>query len=121
MNFWGDYDISAIPFVRQLQKERLLYESIYSESKRLHFAYDQMNDYFCAKAIISRAKDRTEVIAYIKDDVLNIVNGKLNNPENVDLFVNICALYAEKYGEECIEIIDAIDNDNDKYFIFRDI
>lgn len=59
-----------------------------------------------------------EVIAYIKADVLNIVNGKLNNPENVDLFVNICALYAEKYGEECIEIIDAIDNDNDKYFIF---
>lgn len=80
-----------------------------------------MNDYFCAKAIISRAKDRAEVIAYIKADVLNIVNGKLNNPENVDLFVNICALYAEKYGEECIEIIDAIDNDNDKYFIFRDI
>ena len=118
LNFWGDYDISAIPFVRQLQKERLLYESIYSESKRLHFAYDQMNDYFCAKAIISRTKDRAEVIAYIKADVLNIVNGKLNNPENVDLFVNICALYAEKYGEECIEIIDAIDNDNDKYFIF---
>ena len=77
-----------------------------------------MNDYFCAKAIISRAKDRAEVIAYIKADVLNIVNRKLNNPENVDLFVNICALYAEKYGEECIEIIDAIDNDNDKYFIF---
>ena len=28
--------------------------------------------------------------------------------ENIGLFVNVCALYAEKYGEECIDIIDTL-------------
>lgn len=36
----------------------------------------------------------------------------------MDLFVNACTLYAEKYSEECIDIIDVLENADDKWQVF---
>ena len=92
---------------------------MHGSEEYLYFSYDQMNDYFCAEAILSSAKDEDEIKQCIIEKVLKIRNKKIENYGNQDIFINICILYAEKYGEECIEIIDNIDNemgDKDELF-----
>lgn len=117
--YWKDTGISRDPYISQLKKENVIYEYVHGSEEYLYFSYDQMNDYFCAEAILSSAKDEDEIKQCIIEKVLKIRNKKIENYGNQDIFINICILYAEKYGEECIEIIDNIDNemgDKDELF-----
>ena len=105
LNFWTESGLNAVPFVRHLVREHILHDSIFEGVETLYFAFDQMNDYYCAKAIIQKKQAKDAVCGYLSDKILRIQDGELGNSWNVDLFVNTCALYAEKYGEECIDII----------------
>lgn len=118
LNFWKEYNLNAIPIIHRLEKEHILCESVWDEVERFYFSYDQMNDYYCAKAIIKSHNTKQEVYTFLKEKVLNIQNGEVGNLGNIDLFANVCALFAEKYGEECIAIIDDIKSDEDTYMVF---
>ena len=109
--YWNEAKIACAPFISQLKNEKILYELPYSE-EHFFFAYDYMNDYFCAKAVIDKEQTKDEIKAYIVEKVLKIQDGKINSFGNNEIFVNVCMLYAEKFGEECIEVIDVLD---DKY------
>ena len=119
LSFWTEHGLFPIPYVNQLVREGLLHDYNLEGEKVYYFAYDQMNDYFCAKVIIDNHSEKKDVREYITTNVLSIKQGKLNNYGNIDLFVNICALYAAKFDEECIDIIDAIEDDDDKWHIFK--
>jgi len=118
LDFWEEYGLNAVPFVRNLIKEHILYESIFEGVEKLYFAFDQMNDYYCAKAIMKKYQTKEETCKYLSEKILGIQNGKLGNLWNLDLFINASALYAEKYGEECIGIIDNLENADDKWQVF---
>lgn len=118
LSFWTEYGISAAPFVAQLLKEHILHDSIFEGMETMYFAFDQMNDYYCAKAIIGKYQTKDETRRYLSGKILGIQEGKLGNSWNIDMFVNTCALYAAKYGEECIDIIDNLENLDDKWRIF---
>lgn len=118
LNFWAEFGLNAASFVRHLVKEHILHDSNFEGVETLYFAFDQMNDYYCAKTIIQKRQTKDEVREYLSDKILGIQNGELGNSWNVDLFVNACALYAEKYGEECIGIIDVLENADDKWQVF---
>lgn len=118
LNYWAEFGLNAASFVRHLVKEHILHDSNFEGVETLYFAYDQMNDYYCAKTIIQKSQMKDEVRQYLSDKILGIQNGELDNSWNVDLFVNACTLYAEKYGEECIDIIDVLENADDKWQVF---
>ena len=118
LNFWAEYGLNAVPFVRNLIKEHVFYESVFDGVEKLYFAFDQMNDYYCAKAIMEKYRTKEETCKYLCEKILGIQNGKLSNPWNLDLFINTCALYTEKYGEECIDIIDNLENADEKWQVF---
>lgn len=118
LNFWTESGLNAVPFVRHLVREHILHDSIFEGVETLYFAFDQMNDYYCAKAIIQKKQTKDAVCGYLSDKILRIQDGELGNSWNVDLFVNTCALYAEKYGEECIDIIGVLKKDDDKWRVF---
>ncbi len=109
--YWKDTGIACAPFVSQLKQENIIYDNAYRTGEYLFFAYDHMNDYFCANAIMSKAKSKDEIKRYIIDKILKIRNKRMQGYSNQDVFINICALYAERYGEECIEIIDKLNNE----------
>ena len=118
LSFWTEYGMSAAPFVSQLLNEHILHDSIFERVETMYFAFDQMNDYYCAKAIIKKCQTRKETRIYLSEKILKIQKGELCSPWNIDMFVNACALYAEKYGEECIDIIDNVENFDDKWLVF---
>ena len=117
LRYWTDYGFVPAQFIRQLVKEELLHEYVFDSKEYYRFAYDQMNDYYCAKAILDTHTDKSDVREYLKNYVLNVEDGKIKNYGNIDLFVNVCALYAEKFGEECVDLIDVL-NDDDKWEVF---
>ena len=117
--FWKKYDLSPMPYIMQLVKEGLLHDHNFDGEKAYYFAYDQMNDYYCAKAIVNSHCSKEDIRENLKTVVLNIDHGKLNNYGNLDLFVNACALYAAKYREECIDIIGALTDEEDQWQVFK--
>lgn len=113
LSFWKEYRLPLQPIIRELEREKILYSYLYLDKEFYFLAYDQMNDYYCAKAIVDKARSRDEIKEKIKNDILEIKDGKIKKYSNVDLFINVCVLFTEKYHEECIDVIDFIDN---KYY-----
>lgn len=119
LKFWSDYGIAPQSFIRQLSRENFLYDFMSYENEEYYtFSYDQMNDYYCAKAIMAKAEDKSGVRKYLTEKILNICDGDIQNYADRDLFIDTCALYAKKYHEECINIIDQINDDNVKADLF---
>lgn len=118
LSFWAEYGLTPPPYITCLVKENILRDSTFDNVEKLYFAYDQMNDYYCAKAIMDMCSTKNEVRKYLSEKVLGIENNKLGFSWNIDLFVNTCVLYAEKYGEECIDVIDALTEDEDRWEVF---
>lgn len=119
LNYWQYYGFKPAKFVSLLAQEQILYNTIfYKDNKQyFYFAYDQMNDYYCAKAIFKNYHTKKEIRDYLHEKVLGIKDELFQNPGNIDVFVNGCALYADTYSEECIDIIDPL-MDEDKQLIF---
>lgn len=113
LSYWKEYGLPLQPIIRELEREKILYSYPYLDKELYFLAYDQMNDYYCAKAIVDKARSRDEIKEKIKNDILEIKDGKIKKYSNVDLFINVCVLFTEKYHEECIDVIDIIDN---KYY-----
>ena len=118
LNYWKNYNITAVPFINSLVKEHILHDHVYGNEERYYFAYDQMNDYYCARSTISKFHSKQDIKSYLTKDILNVENGKISNYGNRDMFINICVLYAERYQEECIELIDMISDEDEKLDIF---
>ena len=118
LNYWTEYGLSPAPYIRSLIKENILYDSVSENVEKYHFAYDQMNDYYCAKAIMDMCSTKAAVRTYLSEKVLGIENNILGFSWNIDLFVNTCVLYAEKYKEECIDIIDTLSEEDDRWEVF---
>ena len=118
LEFWDEYGIVAAPFINQLVREEILHNFADENLEYYFFAYDQMNDYYCAKAILDACSDRNDFRNYLSKTILKIENGKLNSFSDIDLFISACALYAERYKEECIDIIDSINNQDDQWEVF---
>ena len=118
LSFWSEYGLTSAPYINLLIKENVLHNHVFDNVEKIYFAYDQMNDYYCAKAILDMFRSKEDLRKYLAGKVLGIQDNKLEKTWNVDLFVNACVLYAEKYGEECIDIIDELSDENDQRDVF---
>lgn len=104
MPIWNSLGLVARPFITQLIQENILHDYVADGKNYVYFSFDQMNDYFSAKTILSMFQTE-EIRKYVYKNVLGIVDGEFKNWESEDLFAHVCALYAEKFGKECIDII----------------
>lgn len=116
---WHDLDLKARPFIKQLLQENILHVYEWDGKEYLYFAYDQMNDYYPAKAVVSAKSSEDELRSYLVERILGIVNSEILNWGNIDLFVNTCALFAEKFHKECIDVIDLISDEYDQEYVYR--
>ena len=118
LSYWAEYGMIPASYENYLVKEHILHsskpkKSESNEPERFYFAFDQMNDYYRAKSIVDKGKSKEEIRQYLANEVLGIKDSVLENSWNIDLFINACVLYAEKYDEECIDIIDGLKKADD--------
>ena len=111
--FWERYGLSnkKIQYISGLLKFGILSDFAIQDDEYYYIGFNLLEDYICAKEIINAERTKEDTIQFIKDRVL-CINGDDYNCFNTGMFVAACALFAEKYGEECVQIIDEI---GDKY------
>lgn len=113
LEFWDTFGLNSnkINTIRIIEKSGLLNTFTTKNEERYYLGYNLLEDYLSAKMIVETHTDKSELREYIKNDVLGICNGKISKPNNRDLYIAICSLFAEKYNEECIDIIEEL-NEN---------
>jgi len=119
LSYWTEYGLTPAVIINHLAKEDILCENISDGKEIYYFVYDQMNDYYCAKAILEKFNSEDDVRKYLSEVVLKIGDADYYRLNNADLFVNACALYAEKYKRECIDLIDELEDYEKEQFFSR--
>lgn len=119
LSVWNSYRLPPRPFIKRMCDEGLLHEIVLNNEYYFRFSFDQMNDFYLAKTIMSMHPNEFDLRDYLVNNVLKIKNGIVQNRGEASLFVNVCYLYAKKYHNECIDIIELIKDEDDKEFIFE--
>ncbi len=112
LNVWNTYKISSpISYINTLTKLGVLT----SEDKDYRIGYNLLDEYIQAKYLFS--------FANTKEEARNIASKILDKPnwDNISIFCTFTSLYASKYKEECIELVDYLephvrDNVINEYF-----
>lgn len=114
LRFW--HDCLGDTGIKNAYITKVVQEGILNEYHRCNeviytFAYDHMNDYFCAKAIFKGNPPKEELRNKIKTQFLCLDKNSFSRP---GAFSICCALYAEQFGEECIDLVDDINTEGIK-------
>lgn len=116
LEFWSDYGIQNKPhFAANLLKSGLVIDYLYKNEDVYSFGYNLLEDYLKALVVKSEFTDKEQSKEYLERVVLNIENGEIGNWNNIDVFLLACYFYYEKFGEDCIEILEKISDENDCY------
>lgn len=119
LRVWEELGINSRIYLNSLVDENILIMDIRDEKTYLKFTFDQMNDIYPAREIITKYNgDDDKLIKYLIKEVLNIQDGAITNWKNIDLFVSVCALYAETNHKECIDLLNIITDKDDLSEIF---
>lgn len=120
LEFWETYGISSqkIPYLSALEKTDILFTFRNNEVEYYLLSYNLLDDFLVAKSIMKKYSNKEKLIDYIKNDLLMTKGGILVDQKNIDIFIIISMLYSEKYNEECIYLIDCLE-DNDKQKIIN--
>lgn len=107
LSFWEKYGLSMqkIPFIAALERSGLLLSTIFEKNESYYLGYNLLEDFVCAKLILENCPESTQVLSYLQNDLLEIEDGAVKSYSNIDIFIVVCSLYAEKYHEECFNPI----------------
>lgn len=117
--FWTVNDLPLRPFMSLLAKENLVHTNLIAGNERYFFAYDQMNDYFFARSLFSHDMSDMSIRKTLYEDILQVNDNNIVNLSNSDVFVICCAIYAQKFGKECIDLIDELPEGFEKGYIVK--
>ena len=117
--FWTANDLPLRPFMSLLAKENLVHPNLIAGNERYFFAYDQMNDYFFARSLFSHDMSDMSIRKTLYEDILQVNDNNIVNLSNSDVFVICCAIYAQKFGKECIDLIDELPEGFEKGYIVK--
>lgn len=115
--FWDTYGLTSkkLVFVASLCKSGLLLSYVTDGSEHYQLGYNLLDDFICAKTIINKYTDKTEIQKYLCDTILEICEGKIHNYNNLDTSVIVLSLWSEKHGRELVnDIIQNIKDENDR-------
>ena len=122
LKFWEKYGLSSqkLPFVTSLLKSGLLIGTAYDGVESYYLAYNLLDDFVCAKSIINRFSKESDIVNYLQCELLKIESGKITKHSNIDIFVIVCGLFADKYQKECfIDIDELVTDEYDNNYICR--
>lgn len=122
LKFWDIYGLSSIKMkiISIIEKSGLFLTYIRQGIETYRLGYNLLEDYLTAKYIMRQNSSKYDLREYIKDQLLQIENGKVLKQYNLHIFLIVCSMYVEKYSEECIDIIDNVDDEFFKEHIIEE-
>lgn len=117
LHFWDTYGLSSqkIPFIAALERSGFLNSIVVAGTESYYLGYNLLEDFVCAKQIFKCYHAKSALLSYIQNDLLKIEQGQIKSYSNIDIFVVICSLYAERYHEECFTaIFDLVTDESDQ-------
>ncbi|MCK3942081.1 hypothetical protein HCC47_04305 [Streptococcus suis] len=116
LNFWSDYGISKKPFfISNLVKSGLVIDYLSKDREVYSFGYNLLEDYLKAKVVMELYFDKEAIREYSEKELLKIENGEIQNGYNIDTFLFVCCFCFQKFGEDCINIIEKVNDRHDCY------
>lgn len=126
LSYWEMYGITSkkIPFLSVLEKTDILHNLISKDIEYYYLSYNLLEDFLIAQLITNRYDSKEMLLNYIKEELLLVDGNRFVNPRDVDVFIIVSMLYAEKYNDECINevwvyINDFLDDYDKRYIISR--
>lgn len=111
--FWDRYGLThkKLEYISSLERSGLLIAMPFKNTESYYLGYNLLEDFVCAQTILNRYSDTSNLVHYIKNDLLAIDNGKLTRLINIDIFIILCGLYADKYHQELYKDIESLVTD----------
>ena len=109
-DFWENNGLSQnkLNYISCLETNGILIKSQREDEIVYYFGYNLLEDYLLAKSVLLKYKTKEAVREYINSELLKIDNGIASNLKASEVFTVLCCLYADRFGEECIDIVDKI-------------
>ena len=113
---WNMYGVTKkIAYIKAVERAGVLTSYVRKQAEIFYIGYNLLEDYLKASRIIDREQDKEKVREYCTTRLLGIdEQGKVTNYGNESICAMLFSLYAMKFGEECIDIVDCIKNKWDK-------
>ena len=116
LNFWSNYGISKKPFfISNLVKSGLVIEYLSKDREVYSFGYNLLEDYLKSKVVMELYFDKEAIRKYSEKELLKIEKGEIQNGYNIDTFLFVCCFCFQKFGEDCINIIEKVTDKHDCY------
>ena len=113
---WSLYGvINKLVYIKAIERSGVLVSYVRDGEEYYYIGYNLLKDYLYASRIIDREKNKEKIKEYCSEQLLAIDEaGIIKNKENKTIFVMLSALYAVKFREECIDIVDKVEDDQEK-------
>jgi len=105
LKFWTTYGLNAckIPFMAAAVRTGVISNFAQDESEWYTLGFDLLADFACAKSLILKYPNADELKSYLQNNYF--VDAANIDQKKIDIFIVLNSLFAEKFGEECIDIL----------------
>lgn len=116
---WNTYGIvNKIEYLNAIERAGIITSFVQRQEEKYYIGYNLLEDYLKATKIIDKEKSKERIIEYCERILLDIDDeGNINKYGNESVFTMVASLYAIKYGEELVEVIDKVKNECDKNYL----
>ncbi|WP_076648268.1 NACHT domain-containing protein [Latilactobacillus sakei] len=120
LEFWNRFGLvsNKLLYLSTLTKSGIFLSFMNDGEENYRFGYNLLEDFLYAKVIINKFSSADDCRIYLKNKLLRIDENKRINSRYIDTFIVCTSLFAVKFGEECIDIVDDC-HDFDKHRIIN--
>ena len=119
---WSMYGVTnKIAYLNAIERAGIITSYIRNKQENFYIGYNLLKDYLVANNIITHEKDKEKVREYCITKLLKInSDGIVENYGNESIFGMLSSLYAKKYNEECLDIVDLINDSWEKDILINE-
>lgn len=116
---WNLYSVTnKVAYINAIERAGVLTSYIRDGEEYYYIGYNLLEDYIRAYRIVERHNSIDSLKDYCLKELFHVdSNGTVTNYGNESIFAMVCSLYAMKNNEECIDIIDDIEDGWDREYI----
>ncbi|MBQ0090439.1 MAG: hypothetical protein KBT27_14020 [Prevotellaceae bacterium] len=118
-NVWETYGITnKVAYLKSAERFGVISTFVLEGQEHYYVGYNLLEEYLTAKQLLDSSIDANVVKETIKKALFETVNDEVRvNYNGIDSFTMAASLYASKYGEELVEIVDDINDEWDKSYV----